>query len=183
MKPVVDYSYSGNLVRGVFYQIAIPLNVSFAFPLPIQPPGTVINGFGSESQRSECVYTEVIADLGYEHRCSLDESHITGSQKSNYRADLFGAWRASKFVCDVFGLTVVVNRAFRDELEGSTLKGFVIESLPVGVNQCAASDAPTCLSSMPMARIAVVFTTSRYRRLTNARFVVGHRLYARRAKT
>ncbi len=143
MSSVIEhYSYAGELVRGPFYQIAIPFNAEFSFPLPIQPAGSVIRDFRDESERSEHIYGEVVADLSYEDGCPLNSSHVTRCQYRNYRVDTFGGLEVSKFVCDVFGLRLVVNRAFRDELEASSLKGFTIDPLPIAINQSNSSIAP-----------------------------------------
>ena len=132
---IYRWDYSGNLVEGIFYELNIPLNLSLEYPPSQRPPGTIVNDPAPSDWQERFVYGEVLFRMHPGPRCPLDASHEKGgigsdesfaghSLRYDHEMDLLGGAETLKFVCDTNGMTVVVNREFKNELSRSGLTGF-----------------------------------------------------------
>lgn len=149
---ILRYDESGSLLDGVFFELVIPLDLP---DLPVeyvpdeQPPGTVVSCRGPEDPAKTFAYGTVHFDHRPTFGCQIGAGHETCSEtllscplgscgrREGHWMELFGGPDVSKFVCDLSGLTVVVNAEFRDEILRSTCTGFSMAALPVpeGFNQ------------------------------------------------
>jgi hypothetical protein len=139
---IYRWDYSGNLVKGIFYELEIPLHLAFEHPADARAPGTIVNEHPADDWYGPLVYGEVLFRSHRKRCCPVNASHETNSQLSltnpsdnhrlryNHEMDLYGRSDISKFVCDTNGMTVVVSHAFKKEISRSGLSGFSVVPLP-----------------------------------------------------
>jgi hypothetical protein len=141
--------YSGKLVEGIFYEINVPLHLSLEYPPSERPAGTIVNDPVPDDWEAGFIYGEVFFQRHPRRGCPLDASHEMGVQlgsmnpsaghrlRYDHEMDLCGRVEILKFVCDTNGMTVVVNREFKNELSRSGLAGLSLLPLstPEEVNQ------------------------------------------------
>jgi hypothetical protein len=116
----------------VFFEFNVPMERETGFPADHWPPGTVVSN--PEREESASVYGMVHFELYRRYGCPMDGTHETSGRRipqGNYWIELFGVSDVPKLVCDVFGLTVVVNAEFKNELSNSGLTGFSLNPLDV----------------------------------------------------
>ena len=129
---IFQYDYSGTLLSGVFFEFDVPMDRLTGFPADHWPPGTIVNN--PEREESAFVYGTVHFEFYRRYGCPMDGMHETSVRRiprGNYWIELFGASDVPKLVCDVFGLTLVVNTEFKNELSNSGLTGFSLNRLDV----------------------------------------------------
>jgi hypothetical protein len=139
---IFQWDYSGNLLQGIFYDLIVPLNLSFEYPLHARPPGTIVNEHPPDDWEARFIYGEVLFRSHRKRCCPVNASHKTNSQLSstnpsddhrlryNHEMHLHGRADISKFVCDTNGMTVVVSREFKKEMSRSRFTGFSTVPLP-----------------------------------------------------
>ncbi len=130
---------SGNLISGAFFIFEIPFDISLDNP----KDDWVVNVPDAEYPYSGHMYAEVLYDYHNEYDCPIDKRHVTDSviKKEGMTVDLFGTTTPPcSFVCDLFGIVVVINKMFREHLHNSGLTGFSTFPLPVGCNQSQVPD-------------------------------------------
>ena len=149
---VFQCDYSGNLLPGIFYELIIPLVVSFEYPTGGRSPGTIVNEHPGDDWDGRLVYGEVLFQMHRKRCCPIEALHEMGAQlgsvnpsehhrlRYGHEMDLFGGAEIPKFVCDTNGMTVVVSDEFKTELSRSGLTGLSLLPLstPEEVNQSKA---------------------------------------------
>ena len=153
---IFQNDYSGELLEGIFYELDIPLSIGGVDFLAEYSPSkqknqSILNDHSADAMKESQIYGTVHYRQHRNYQCPLDSTHeissvnrtsepyfvSSGEKRDNYWIELFNGPYVPKFVYDMSGLTVVVNRAFRDEILQSDLLGVVPLPLsaPSGFNQ------------------------------------------------